>query len=86
MIWLYLLVPWEVWFIAACTDVMYGGPSPFRGNQSALVRGQVLPPEAGTQCPVLGIVLAHVAVVYREGHQEDRRQERKPKSTELFPA
>lgn len=51
MIWLYLLVPWEVWFIAACTDVMYGGPSPFRGNQSALVRGASAAPRGWYPVP-----------------------------------
>lgn len=61
MIRLYLLVPREVWFTAACTDVMYGGPSPFRGNQSTLVgrAGKCCPQRLVTQCPVLGIVPAH---------------------------
>ena len=74
MIRLYLLVLWEVWFIAACTDVMDGGPSPFRRNQSTLVEGASAAPRGQSPGAQGWESFELMAAAYYEGHQADRRQ------------
>lgn len=59
-------------------------PVPLGETKAPWSGGQVLPPEAGTQCPVLGIVLAHGSPFYREGIRKTGGSAESPKAQSYF--